>query len=98
MEFSTRAVELCGLIINSQYEIAALTKQLEDQFIASGFIVPFKTTYHEIKNNALFNKALTQYLAVALKNTVEDSRYGNKIISDFELFHKMKTDREYNAK
>jgi hypothetical protein len=94
--FTPRAKALLGEIVQKQYQIFDLTEEFKDILIASGFIVPHVTTYYDLLNNKPFFNALAQYLAVTLSKSPNDSRYGKPYISDFDLYHRMIKDKDFN--
>jgi hypothetical protein len=65
------------------------------QVLQSFNIINQSTTYNEICNDHIFMKTLLHYLSIGL--SMDASSLGVGLFSDFDLFHKMSTDKKMNA-
>jgi len=74
-----------------------LAIQLKDNWVKNNIIQP-DATYNEAANNSELMKTLLLHLGLGLSKKAEKSRYGNKLISKFDLYFQCQTDEALNAK
>jgi hypothetical protein len=93
--FPEEAKDICLSIINmKKRNIDSLASELK-QVLQSFNIIKQSTTYNDICNDHVFMKTLLYYLSIGL--SMEASPRGVGLFSDFDLFHKMSTDKKMNA-
>jgi hypothetical protein len=94
-EFSTEAIELCKKITKSSYHTLQLCRELKLMLIDEG-VISDMATYQEVIDNKKFCRLLLSYVALGLETDVKLSKYGLCVISDFDLYHRMNTEANFN--
>jgi hypothetical protein len=95
VELSEKAINLCKMITTANYEILDLCRNLKTELENIG-VISDVATYDDVKGNVQFCKALLEYVALGLCDSIASSRYGCKVVSDYDLYHRMKTDFDFN--
>ena len=95
--FDKEAVVICKKIMQNDMKNKDLAIQLRENWVKNNIIQP-DAKYSEVANNSALMKTLLLHLGLGLSNKVEESRYGNKLISDFDLYFQCQTDKALNAK
>jgi hypothetical protein len=93
--FSTEASALCRAILNFGLELKGTAMTLRDVLLRDGVITD-EDSYATVMNNVRLKAALLKYLSIGLEQDKNKSRYGRKIVSDFDLYHNMVTDKQFN--
>lgn len=81
-------------IVTTTYELSRNIKRLKELLINHNFITP-ETTYDTLVGDNKFNMLLFNSLLLQLPTNIQDSKYGEGIISDFNLIVDM-TDTKLN--
>ena len=90
------AILLLSEIGKSGVRGAALSKELLNELISCG-VVEDTITYDQFKKNIPLNRAMTMYIAMSLSdNITESSMYGLGLVSHFDLYFNMSTDKKLN--
>jgi len=95
--FNKEAIAICKKIMANEMRNKDLAMQLKENWIKTN-VIPPDAKYNEVANNPALMKTLLMHLASGLSDKPEESRYGNKIISDFDLYFNCQTDKALNAK
>jgi hypothetical protein len=59
-------------------------------------VITDEDSYATVMDNPRLKAALLKYLSVGLSQDKQASRYGRKIVSDFDMYHNMSTDKQFN--
>lgn len=95
VKMSAKAIELCKMITQSNYEVLDICRNLRNELEIIG-ILPDTATYATVKGNTAFCRALLGYVALGLNKTPQTSRYGCGIVSDYDLYHRLDKDAPFN--
>lgn len=91
--FSEQATSCVNSIVIHAYHCREYALKLRDILMSDG-VISDEDSYYTVSDNVPFKSALLKYIASSLPTTVEKSKYGIGLISDFDLYHNMKTDKD----
>jgi hypothetical protein len=92
--FSINAKNFCKDILSNAFYIKNSSIQLRDELMKMGIITD-EDTFVSVSNNVKLKLALLKNISIELSQDLNQSRYGMNIVSDFDLFHNMATDKEF---
>lgn len=84
------------LIVKSGYAVDEYSQALLKTLIAENIITP-ETTFNDIDKNNKLKMALSDGLKAGLETDIQNSRWGSKVVSDFDLAVNLKTDTNFNT-
>jgi len=93
--FNEEAAVICKQIMRNELRNKDLAIQLKENWIVSN-IIQVDATYNEVASDSVLMKTLLWHLGSGLSQDPKESRYGNKIISDFDLYFNCTTDKLLN--
>ena len=83
--------------MRSQLKTKALSMRLLEELINEGIIAD-DIDYQSLVSNVLLMKTILLYLGQGLSTTINESKFGLDLISDFELYFNCKSDTQLNVK
>jgi hypothetical protein len=97
IQFSADAIGSCSAIVSKYFDLANEAMRLKGILIRDKVITD-ETSFYQFKDNIDLMTALLLNLSLGLSKSVEQSRYGCQVVSDFDLYHNMSTDQSFSAK
>lgn len=88
----------CKAIVVASFTIRDQSQAILKQFEALGVIEPSVTTYFNVLQNPKLMKTLLHYIQVSLPTDPKLSKFGQGIISDYELMLEIQTDKKFNER
>jgi hypothetical protein len=89
--YSREALSCCKSILVATLDVANEAKILRDYLIRD-HVITDEISYYQFTDDADLMKGLLGSLSTGLCTSVDGSRYGCGIVSDFDLYHNMSTD------
>jgi hypothetical protein len=97
VQFSSDAIGVCNTIVTKYFDLSNEAIRLKE-FLIRDNVITDETSFYQFKDNTELMKALLLNLSLGLSKSIETSRYGCNLVSDFDLYHNMSTDQSFSAK
>lgn len=95
ISFAEEEVVICKALMRNGYERKQLAKDLLSKLVAKG-IITHDDTFVSVKSNVHLMNAIGNSIVLGLPTDLDSSTYGMKVVSDFDLYTNMATDRDFN--
>lgn len=93
--FSPQASQCCVGLVQTALDLKDKAVELRDILLRDGVITD-EDSYYTVLENVPLKSAILKYLSAGLPKEANMSRYGAKVVSDFDLYHNMQTDSRFN--
>lgn len=95
IEFTAEELEICKTFTKNSYQLRNLAKSLLTKLREKGVITD-DDTFSNVKSNLKLMNAISKSIVLGLNTNIASSRYGLKVVSDFDLHANMATDMHFN--
>lgn len=93
--FVDEELELCKALMKNSYYRRDLAQSLLAKLMEKGIITD-EETFTSVKSNVNLMNAISKSILLGLDSNIPSSKYGLKIVSDFDLYVNMATDTQLN--